>query len=326
MTIQSLIDLTDGSLQNEPTIQEIEGATVFPSKIEDGDLFISSNQEDIETALSRGAFAIIYDDDNIKIVNKDIAWIKVQSIQDASFKLLRYVMLEKEASFFLLNEHENSFLKMILLQKSNITFISNDWRKAFEQILNSSQKLFVGTDKELMKRIKPDVKRLKSDVDGYIVDDSLFKTTFKVNGYIYQDKELAPFHIEHILKVVNFCEENELPYSPDRVKYTKHFTPIFIDGSLNPTNSSKSEKVAIFTDNLQDINRAREYIKFKGTWIKSIVITPPKTKVENITRPHWFETEDEVKDFLMNLHFNYAFIYSLDRSILHTIKREYSLF
>jgi len=309
MTIQSLIDLTDGSLQNEPTIQEIEGATVFPSKIEDGDLFISSNQEDIETALSRGAFAIIYDDDNIKIVNKDIAWIKVQSIQDASFKLLRYVMLEKEASFFLLNEHENSFLKMILLQKSNITFISNDWRKAFEQILNSAKKLFVGTDKELMKRIKPDVKRLKSDVDGYIVDDSLFKTTFKVNGYIYQDKELAPFHIEHILKVVNFCEENELPYSPDRVKYTKHFTPVFIDGSLNPIHSSKSEKVAIFTDNLQDINRAREYIKFKGTWIKSIVITPPKTKVENITRPHWFETEDEVKDFLMNLHFNYACVY-----------------
>jgi len=326
MTIQSLINLTDGLLKNKPTIQAIEGATVFPSKVEHGDLFISSTQEDIDTALSKGAYAIVYDNDKIKIDDIDTAWIKVESIQDASFKLLRYVILEKEASFFLLNEHENSFLKMILLKKSNITLISNEWRKAFEQILNSSQKLFVGTDKDLMKRIKPDVKKLNSDVDGYIVDDTLFKTTFKVNGYVYQDKELAPFHIEHLLKVVHFCEENELPYSVDRIKYTKHFTPVFIDGSLNPIHSSKSDKVAIFTDNLEDIHRSREYIKYKGTWVKSIVITPPKTKVENITRPHWFETEDEVRELLINQHFNYAFIYSLDRSILHTIKQEYSLF
>lgn len=326
MTIQSLINLTDGSLQNEPTIQAIEGATVFPSKVEHGDLFISSDKKDIQTALDRGAYAIVYDDDTVDISDNDTAWIKVKSVQEASFKLLRYVILEKEASFFLLNEHENSFLKMVLLQKSNIAFISNDWRKAFEQILNSSQKLFVGTDKELMKGIKPDVKRLKSDVEGYVVDDTLFKTTFKVNGFIYQDKELAPFHIEHILKVVDFCEDNELPYSVDRVKYTKHFTPVFIDGALNPTRASQSDKVAIFTDNLQDINRAREYIKFNGTWVKSIVLTPPKTKVENITRPHWFESEEEVRDILSTLHFNYAFIYSLDRSILHKIKQEYSLF
>ena len=326
MTIQSLINLTDGSLQNEPTIQAIEGATVFPSKVEHGDLFISSDKKDIETALDRGAYAIVYDDDTVDISDNDTAWIKVKSVQEASFKLLRYVILEKEASFFLLNEHENSFLKMVLLQKNNIAFISNDWRKAFEQILNSSQKLFVGTDKELMKGIKPDVKQLKSDVEGYVVDDTLFKTTFKVNGFIYQDKELAPFHIEHILKVVDFCEDNELPYSVDRVKYTKHFTPVFIDGALNPTRASQSDKVAIFTDNLQDINRAREYIKFNGTWVKSIVLTPPKTKVENITRPHWFESEEEVRDILSTLHFNYAFIYSLDRSILHKIKQEYSLF
>jgi len=326
MTIQSLTNLTDGSLQNEPEIQAIEGATVFPSKVEHGDLFISSDNQDIERALERGAYAIIYDDDTIEMSDSDTAWIKVQSIQEASFKLLRYVILEKDATFFLLNEHENSFLEMILLQKSNIAFISNDWRKAFEQILNSSQKLFVGTDRELMKAIKPNVKRLKSDVEGYVVDDTLFKTTFTVNGFIYQDKELAPFHIEHILKVVDFCEDNELPYSVDRIKYTKHFQPVFIDGALNPTHSSKSDKVAIFTDNLQDINRAREYIKFNGTWVKSIVLTPPKTKVENITRPHWFENEDEVRDMLSTIHFNYAFIYSLDRTILHKIKQEYSLF
>ncbi len=326
MTIEALLNLTDGILKNTPSIQAIEGATVFPSKVEHGDLFISSNRDEIDTALENGAYCIIYDDATIAISDSDTAWIKVHSIEEAGFKLLRYVILEKEASFFYLNEHENSFLKMILLQKSNIIFIANEWRKAFEQILNSSQKLFVGTNKELMYRIKPDVKILNRDVEGYIVDDTLFKSTFKVNNYVYQDKELAPFHLNYLLSVIDFCKDNDLPYSIDRVKYTKHFVPVFIDGALNTTHSSKSDKVVIFADNLQDINRAREYIKFNGTWVKSIVLTPPKTKVDNIARPHWFETEEEVREILKSVHFNYAFIYSLDKSVLNQIKEEYSLF
>lgn len=326
MTIDALLSLTDGTLQNKPTIHTIEGATVFPSKVEHGDLFFSSNPDEIKSALESGAYAIIYDDDSITIDDLEVAWIKVHSIQDAAFKLLRYVILEKDAAFYLLSEHESSFLKMILLQKSNISFISGEWKKAFEQILNSSQKLFVGSDERLMKHIKPDIKHLEREVDGYPINDTLFKTTFKVGGFVYQDKELIPFHLEYLLRVVDFCEANELPYSIDRVKYTKHFVPVFIDAKLNATHSSKSDKVVIFADNLKDINQAREYIKYNGTWVKSIVLTPPKVKVENLTRPFWFETEEEVRETLSSVHFNYAFIYTLDRSILNQIKEEYSLF
>jgi len=326
MTIDALLNLCDGTLKNEPTIQGIGGATVFPSKVEHGDCFISSDPAEIENALENGAYAIIYDDEKIEVSDPEIAWIKVHSIRNAAFKLLRYVLLEKEADFYILDTHENSFLKMILLQKSNIAFISDHWKKAFEQILNSPQKLFVGTDRELMKLIKPDVKRLKNDVEGYLVSDTLFRSTFKVGGYVYQHKELVPFHLEALLRVVNFCEEHDLPYDLDRIKYTRHFIPVFIDGDLHPAKAGKSDRVVIFTDNLEDISRAREYIKHQNSWVKSIVLTPPKTKVENLDRPFWFENEEDVKEILRSAHFNYAFVYSLDRSILNNIKTEYSLF
>ena len=326
MTIDALISLTDGTLQNQPSIQAIEGATVFPSKVEHGDLFFSSDPDDIRTALENGAYAIVYDGDAVTVTEQGTAWIKVHSIKDAAFKLLRYVILEKEADFFLLSRHESSFLKMILLQKNSVAFIADEWQKSFEQILNSPQKLFVGTDEVLMRHIKPDIKRLERDVEGYPVMDTLFKTTFKVGGYVYQDKELAPFHLDALLRVVSFCEQHDLSYSVDRVKYTKHFIPVFIDAELNTARASKSDKVVIFADNLKDIDQAREYLKYNGSWVKSIVLTPPKTKVENVTRPFWFETEEEVRDTLKNVHFNYAFIYTLDKSILKQIKEEYSLF
>ena len=326
MKIEDILNLTEGVLTNTPKVQAIEAASVFPSKIDHGDLFFSSNQEEINKAIENGAYAIVYDDENIVKKDDEIAWIKVSDIQLAAFKLIRYVVIKKESSFYLFSEHELTFLKMILTHKTNISFISKDWRKAFEQILNSDDSLFVGTDKALMQLIKPDAKRLEREVDGYPVSDTLFRTTFKVGGFVYQEKELIPFHLEYLLRVIDFCDTEELPYSVDKIKYTKHFMPVFIDMKLKSTRPSNSDRVAIFTDNLSDITKAREYVMSSNMWVKSIVLTPPKTKVPNIDHPHWFNNEEEVREILKSIHFNYAFIYNADKSILHTIKEEYSLF
>ncbi len=326
MKIEDILNLTEGVLSNSPKVQAIEAATVYPSKVDHGDLFFSSNQEEIDKAIENGAYAIVYDDENIVRKDDEIAWIKVSDIQLAAFKLIRYIVIKKEADFYLLSEHEVTFLKMILTHKTNISFISNDWRKAFEQILNSDNLLFVGTDKALMALIKPDAKKLNREVDGYPVSDTLFRTTFKVGDYVYQEKELIPFHLEYLLRVVDFCNTRELPYNIDKIKYTKHFLPIFIDMKLKSTRPSNSDRVAIFTDNLLDIGKAREYVMQSNMWVKSIVLTPPKTKVPNIDHPHWFNNKEEVREILKSIHFNYAFIYNADKSILHTIKEEYSLF
>jgi len=326
MKIEDILNLTEGTLSNTPQIQAIEAATVYQSKVESGDLFFSSNQEEINQALANGAYAIVYDDDTIERKDDEIAWIKVSNIQLAAFKLIRYVIIKKEAQFFLLSPHEHTFLKMLLTHKTNIQFIANDWRKAFEQILNTDGTLYVGTDKDLMKLIKPDIQKLERDVDGYAVFDTLFKTTFKVGGYVYQEKELIPFHLDYLLRVLHFADINALPYDIERLHYTKHFTPIFIDTQLNKTRSNDSDQVAIFTDNISDIVEAREYIKRSNNWVKGIVLTPPKTKVPGIDRPHWFEHEDDIRNILKNTLFNYAFIYNADKTVLTTIKEENTLF
>ena len=326
MKIEDILNLTEGTLTNTPKVQAIEAATVYPSKVDHGDLFFSSNQEEIDKALQNGAYAIVYDDENIVQKDNEIAWIKVSDIQLAAFKLIRYVIIKKEASFYLLSDHEITFLKMILTHKTNIAFIADDWRKAFEQILNSDDALFVGSNKELMQLIKPDIPKLNTDVDGYAVSDTLFRTTFKVGSFVYQEKELIPFHLEYLLRVVDFCDREELPYDLDRLKYTKHFMPVFIDLKLKSTRPSNSDRVAIFTDNLLDITKAREYVMRSNMWVKSIILTPPKTKVPGIDHPHWFESEEQVREILKSIHFNYAFIYNADKSILNTIKEEYSLF
>jgi ferrochelatase len=326
MKIEDLLNLTAGTLISNPTVTGIHSVSVYPSKIEQGDLFISNDPEDIATALARGAYAIIFSDDNIPITDNEVAWIQVDDIQKSAFKLIRYVLISREANFYLFTQHELSFLRMIVTQKSNIEILPNDWRKVFEKILNSDAKMFIGTNDELMKMIKPDVSILNKEASCEIITDTLFRTTFKINGYIYQEKEITPFHVDFLQRVVEFCDKHHLPYDLDRVKYTKHFVPVFIDGSLHVMNPSKSDKVAIFTDNLQDVYKAREYVRYNGAWVKTIVLTPPKTKVDGVDRPNWYASIDEAREILKNAYFNYAFVYALDRSMLPKIKEEYSLF
>ncbi|MBD3792566.1 MAG: hypothetical protein IE889_00170 [Campylobacterales bacterium] len=326
MKIEDLLNLTSGNLISEPTVTAVNSVSVYPSKIEVGDLFISDSPEEIAAALEKGAYAIIFSDPAVKITDSEVAWIQVDDIQKAAFRLIRYVLISREASFYLFSEHELSFFKMVVTQKGNIEILPNDWRKMFEKILNSSLKMFIGTNEPLMKMIKPDVATMNKEASCEIISDTLFRTTFKINGYIYQEKEIAPFHVDYLQRIAEFCDKHDIPYDFDRVKYTKHFTPVFIDGFLNVMKPSKSDKVAIFTDNLWDIYEAREYVRYNGAWVKTVVLTPPKTKVEGVDRPEWYEDVDEAREILKNAYYNYAFVYALDRSMLPKIKEEYSLF
>ena len=326
MKIEDLLNLTAGTMITTPTITAINSVTVYPSKVDQGDLFISNDSAEIERAIANGAYGIIFSDKSLKVIDDEIAWIQVDDIQKSAFKLIRYVLISRESSFYLFTNHELSFMRMIVTQKSNLEILPDDWRKMFEKILNSDSKMFIGTDNALMKMIKPDVSILNKEASCEIITDTLFKTTFKINNYIYQEKDITPFHVDILQRVVEFCDLHHFPYNLDRVKYTKHFVPVFIDGFLNIMNPSKSDKVAIFTDNLQDVYKAREYVRYNGAWVKTIVLTPPKTKVDGVDRPNWYNNIDEARDILKNAYFNYAFVYALDKTMLPKIQKDYTLF
>jgi len=321
MKIEDILNLTEGTLSNTPEVHAIESATAFPSKVGQGDLFFAAHNEDISAAVANGAYAIVYEGE-VEIIDNEIAWIQVSSIKESAFRLLRYVLLSKEANFYLLDKHEMSLFKMILTHKGNITFLSDTWNKTFEQILNGEGHLFVSTDAELMRLIKPESIKLTKEAEGYPVSDTLFKSTFRIGKYIYQDIKLVPFHLEYLLRVIHLCDQYDLLYAIDRIQYTRHFMPLYIDNNLHTVTQGASDKVLIFTDDLSNVIKARDYVRYQTTWVKSVVLTPPKTKVDNVERPHWFETVEEAREILTAVHYNYAFIYSLDKAVFKSFEAQ----
>jgi len=327
MTIENLINIIDAKLTNTPKVTKVNACTIFPSKVELGDLFFADTHDGIEKAIENGAYAIVYEGKKPEITDSEIAYLNVDSIKDATTKLLRYVLTKKESTIYYFNEIQEAMLKKIVSRKSKLyTFTPNSWQKSFELILNSDYDIFITTDINYAKTLTPNFKELEEMATGYTVNDSLLKTTFKIEKYIYQDMNIPPFFIDDLRKVIPFAQDLELEYDINRVDYTKLFRPYHIDDKLRVTNKGSTSKVLIFTNSLDIIDRSIEYLKHQGKWTKSIALTPPKTKVECVDRPYWYENIEDAKEVLKKEHFNFAFCYNLAPSDILQKDEEAKLF
>ena len=327
MTIENIVNIVGGKLLNEPKVKKVESATIYPSKVENGDLFFALDKESAKKAIENGAFAIVFDFD-LEITDPEIAYIKVDSIKSATINFLRYINLQKESKIYLFEDVEISLLKMIVSRRTNIyTIISNNWQKSFETLLNSDYEIYITSSKELASAISPNYCLQESMASGYIISDSLLKTTFKIDKFIYQSVSMPPFLFDRLRRVVKFCQEHQTEYDINRLKYPKEFKPIYIQNDLTPAPFGTTDRVLIFSNSLNIIQEALEYLKKEGKWIKSIVLTPPKTKLENLNKPIWYKDLFDAKELLKKEYYNYAFCYNINpEDILNKEDIDYSLF
>ncbi len=321
MTIENLLEITQASLTNSiENTPEIYSVSVQLNKIDEGDLFISNSPEDIKLAIEKRVGAIIYDGE-LDIQSKEIPIMRVESIKDAALKLLKHINQDRDISFSYLSPHEVTFFKMIVKDKRSVEFIPNDWKKAFEKVLNSSKKIFIGENKELIQLIAPKVIVLKKEESGYVIEDTLFRTTFRMGKYVYQGVPIPPFHVDHILKVVEFCKKFDFPFSIDRIQRSKHFMPIFTKEEPTVHNMGRDDKIVMICDNTEDITDAKFYVKTQGRIIaKTLALTPPKTKVDGVEKPIYYRNINDIIEVIEQSNFNYLFIYTKDNEIIEGVK------
>ncbi|MCH9814648.1 MAG: hypothetical protein K0U47_11990 [Epsilonproteobacteria bacterium] len=321
MTIEKLLEVTKGACTHAGQKKEVHSVSLFCKKISQNDLFIGNDTEEIQEALVNGAAAIIYDGEPLEI-ETDSVLIQVESIQDAALKLLAYVIEgDEELYIHFLHPHTLTFFKMIQLERKNVEYIPENWKRAFETILNSDKAIFLGDNEAFLKAIKPKIKQFSKSAFGYNIEDTLFRSTFRVDKFVYQHKKMVPFHLPYLLEAVALCEQYNLPYSIDRLTYTKHFLPIFIDGETGQQKEKINDHVVIVTDNFDDITEGREYAKeAKVTVSKSIVFAPPKVKIEAYTNPTIFKDPVSLVTAVKTTSFNYGFVYSKNREDYEALK------
>jgi ferredoxin-thioredoxin reductase catalytic subunit len=143
MRIDDIVNLTDAELINRGFINEID---LFFDNLKDskrGGAFFSDNADEINRAIKKGVYAIIYSTD-IEVTDKEIAWIKVESLEEAKIALLKYRLLDK--TLYITDEIGIEIIKSIVKDKriamfNTIDMNSQEFKDEQEKTISFAKKV-----------------------------------------------------------------------------------------------------------------------------------------------------------------------------------------
>ena len=273
MKISSIIDIVNGVLQNSPAISFITQSHTKLSKIKDGDLFISSNEDEIKSAVKNGAFAIIYDIPlDISSFNTEIAYIKVASIKDSCIRLLRFELSSSkinclycdDISFELFNIYKNS---------NEILCLSSDDFINYENIMNNNNiKIIISKSQKYISDIYPiscEFKIKHYNLQNLIVH-SIFETSFSFNSKYFYKLKLPMIYIDRFISVIEYLNIDNIDTS--KLKLFEYLKPIFINKSMKIVEFGKSNMFVLANKHSNISYLEIAFIKKAYSYAKLVVL------------------------------------------------------
>lgn len=315
MKISSIIDIVDGKLLNHPSISFIYSFKSDPSKVKEGDLFIAKNHNDIKMAIDNGAFAILVDE-NCPILDNEIAWIKVESINQALINIIRYKLANLNIEAYYFNKITFELLNIFSQQSTKeIFFLSNldEFVKDIDLINNNS--IIVSYNKELLNKVYP--MNIELNEKSYEVKNlsvhSLFETSYSFNDIYYSKIRIPALYYKNLLMVQDFLDV-ELDLT--RLKQFSFFKPIFITKTEDITEYGKSERFIIAQEDINISKKEIAFIKKRFTYAKTIVISSDyNCKHEHI----YLKDIKNIKDVLKTNSFNAAYFIGFSYEDIYSV-------
>jgi len=230
LKIETLVNLIGGELLNSPYISEVTSFTDDKDNVTRGGCFFVRKSEDIQKAVKNGAYAIVSQNFE-NIIDKEIAWIKVDSIEKSIFDIFKYENLNSKVFY-------TDDITLHLIEKMNLNdelIILNSTADLLKG-LNVNNKLFLTSKKKFCELFSKNETLLPEETN--IKQQSLFKS-------IYKDQEInLPFvYKDEFSKAIKFFEENELKYTLEFE--LDRFKPEFVDFKFRKVSFGESERVLI---------------------------------------------------------------------------------
>ncbi len=330
MRIENLLQITDGMLQNIPSVQEIESIKIDPLKVKRGDLFldIKNSFENQIVALENGAFAII--SENIsQIMDNEIAWIEVDSLRLACVKLSRYEFNKKNGKIIYIDDIQKEILQSIVKHKEFTSLTSNVYQSLVAIRQSGENNKFICSDERLAYSIDSTCSALKECFNIDILKSySPFFSSFSSDKDFYNNIKIPNIFIKNLCSVIEYLKENKIDYNLNNLTLKDHFSSSFVDFNLNKKEFGQSSKVIIFE---KDINLISQEVNYLEKFSNELLVCIPKRYIKyiNIKNISIFSNKDELLNILKN-NFKYALILGervfFKDLILKTSSKQMSLF
>ncbi len=315
MLIDNVVSLTFGTLENNPSVKEYFNIACHAHEVTRGDLFIVTNNNihAIDEAVSKGAYALLYESDML-ITDHEIAWIRVDSVYQAVQKILRHQLLHLHVN---IRSCDTIYLDLIALLHNNDTLITlhSNHLDAMIHVINRAMEhslLLIDTKLTQIISLIPACKSLQfSTLHALtVLENSLFESSFIFDGRYYERIRMAPWLLPYLEKVLNFLKRERIPYLIQRLSSLHHFEPLFVNRSLQCRPFGSTERVIIFQNDDTLFNEALTFLTTKASWATIIVLTPSHINIKKYDNVVYltYENSHELIGQLRTLAFNFVLL------------------
>ena len=319
MRLENVLALTHGKVVNEPFVKTFENIVFDATRVKRGDLFIAFDEESIECAVLNGAYGVLFDKPT-QISDREIAWIKVEDLNDALRRLLRFKLIDKEIVVY---ECNKIVLKLALqvMSEPNFIALNGDIKsivKTLWDLPNASTVLFSPalTPREIFTDVKSITRTSIEHIN--IVEQTLFETSFIYDNIFYERQLISPFFIPYLEELLHLFKTLKINFRLRKFTPIDHFEPVFTNKNFEIKEFGTSDKVLIFESTTELIDSEIAFLRKQANWANIIFILPFQdsdtyAEQEDV---HRYKNKNEIKEILKSNSFHFALIVGVDKSIL----------
>ncbi len=331
MLIDNVVSLTFGTLENRPSVNEYFDVVYHTHNVKRGDLFIVTDDESsINEAVRKGAYALLYDRDDMLITDNEIAWIRVDDVQKAVHRILRHQLLHLHVNIL---SCDTVYLELIALLHGSDTLITlhENSLEEMTQVINSiTPKALLLIDTKLIDTLSlsPTCKLLPLPTPHKLVtlEDSLFESSFVFDGRYYERVRISPWLLPYLEQVLNFLKRERLPYMMHKLASLHYFEPLFVNRALQRRDFGTTEQVIIFQNDQALFHEALSFLIQRASWATIIVLTPSFVDINKYDSVSYrtYEESSEIIEQLQTLEFNFVLLLH-DNTLKEMLMHEKSL-
>ncbi len=319
MRLENLLALTQGTLLNQPFVSRFDGISFDAKKVKRGNLFVAFNNSDIDEAILHGAYGIIFDRPT-QIADSEIAWIKVEDVNDALMRLLRFHLIDKELDVYETDCISIKLAKQIMTD-SDFLVLGRSIKEEFMSLWDVPAKTTVLYSPKLIDRdtfVTSKLLPTKYKEEISIVEQTLFETSFIFNDIFYERQLLSPFFISYLERLLNFYMLHHVNYRLRTFTPIEHFDAVFTNRALDVKEFGASDRVLIFEQDFELIPSQISFLSRQAKWAKIIYLLPKAKALpfENLEGIFTYESQEDIISTLKSASYHYALIAQQDRSLL----------
>ncbi|MDR2342416.1 MAG: hypothetical protein LBD84_05195 [Campylobacteraceae bacterium] len=262
-------------------MKAVTNFTCKSDKVKNGGAFfaLDGTKEEISEALENGAYAIIHEQ-NIQIDDNEIAWIKVDSIEKAMIRFMRYLVETNEINGVYLSVLQFDMLNSFKLQFKSI-LLSGSISEIFLAIADLEPKSYIfSKDKKLLEQISPQFESIDEYADTTILHSySIFKTTFVCAENYFKDFMIPHFFVPNFAAVVTFLKRKSLEFKIDSMEKNGHFEPIFVNTALEARPFGSTHQAIIIETDEELFEKENKWIREYVSDEYLLVLAPHNAKI-----------------------------------------------